>query len=145
MIEIKRYVNFLIGEKNRGLRVLILIACIIVIIFEIKVIKEQKIKLVRLKKEKALVSTIPELEAAFIPKTAAITRVVKGSGRKPMKIMVVRGIINKNGENTALINNTIYNEGDYYGDYKVLKITKEETVLQNEDTMEILYLRYDEK
>ena len=72
-------------------------------------------------------------------------KVAKKVQRKPMQVMVVRGIVNENGKNTALINNTVYNEGDYYGDFKVLKITKEETVLRNEETMEMLYLRYDDK
>ena len=122
-------------RDQRFLRHLVILAALSgVSVFLHQYALKQRQSLKTLEKERALVLKIDEMKNKIYAKT-----MVQDDGRRPnlnSSQVKVEGMIYKNRQAFALINSTIYKEGDTFGDYKVVKITKNSLILLNSRTHE---------
>ena len=114
----------------------------VVTILQLKTIQLQTKQLKQIKFEKEMIARIPDMEKKLMASTMRT-----GKGTRPQTQMrgeefVLRGTSIRDSIPCALIDGTVYKEGDSIGDYTVVKITKGSAVLENRLTKKIKNLQF---
>ena len=135
-----KFLRLIINEPSFLLRLLVILVCLGVITSEQRFIQTQSQQDMELKKEKALVMRIAELEKTLRAHTITTAAIA------PVQIakieFVLQGTSIQNGVPQALIDERIYQQGDFLGDYRIIEIIYGTVTLENPLTKEtkILHL-----
>ena len=130
----KKYLTFFFRDQRFLPHFVILAALSGALVFLHQYAVKQRQSLKILEKERDLVLKIDEMKNKIHAKMMVQEDVQKPNlNSSPIK---VEGMIYKNKQAFALINNVIYKEGDTFGDYKVVKISKNSLILLNSLTHE---------
>ena len=141
---LNKLIRFIIVEPHFRLQSIMFIIFVVVTVFQLKTIQLQTKQLKQIKLEKEMIARIPDMKKTLMATTMRI-----GKGVRPQIQMraggefVLRGTSIRDGIPCALIDGTVYKEGDSIGDYTVVKITRDSAVLENRLTKKIKNLQFD--
>ena len=138
-----KLIRFIIVEPHFRLQSTLFIIFAVVAILQLKTIQSQAKQLKQIKLEKEMIARIPDME-----KKLMASAIRAGGKTRPQIQMrggafVLRGTSTQDGIPRALIDETVYREGDSIGDYTVLQIAKDSVVLENKLTKETKNLHFD--
>ena len=137
-----KLIRFIIVEPHFRLQSIMFIIFAVVTILQLKTIQLQAKQLKQMKSEKEMIARIPDMEKKLMASTLQT-----GKGARPQIQIkggefVLRGTSIRDGIPCALIDGTVYKEGDSIGDYTVVKITRDSVVLENRLTKKIKNLQF---
>ena len=126
-----KFLRLIINEPSFLLRLLVILACLGVIASEQRFIQTQLQQDMELKKEKALVMRIAEMEKALREHTKAMTATTVTVQIPKKRELTLQGTSIQSGVPQVLIDGQIYRQGDTVGDYQVTEINRGSVILKN--------------
>ena len=136
-----KYFKFIVQESpllKKGTGVLI---ALIIIAIQAHFICLQKSEIARRSDEKILVARIPSMEIVLRNRDKKVLT-NDGAENTRGKNLHMEGIAVNAIAPAVIINNQVYEVGDFYDDYKIIKISREGTILLNEKTNELRNLYF---
>ena len=119
---------------------LILLAFVVaVFVFLVKKTHTQKIELTELQSKKGLVAMLPKMEAKVRSEQLKVKENIAKEEGKESKL-VLSGIFVEKDKKIALINGTIYREGDSIENYIIMTITIRSVILKQNSSSKVIQL-----
>ena len=140
---LNKLIRFIIVEPHFRLQSIMFIIFVVVTVFQLKTIQLQTKQLKQMRLEKEMIARIPDMEKKLMASTMRTVAGAKPQMQMTRREFILRGTSIRDGIPCALIDGTVYKEGDSIGDYTVVKITRDSAVLENRLTKKIKSLQFD--
>ena len=140
----RKLARFFFVESHCGLKILVSVALIFAMVLECRILNSQNKRLIAAKAEQVLVERIVLLEKNIKDKLKIkeISSLLRETGKEEAAPFLVQGVLVKKEGFSVVIDNEIYNKGDMFGEYRIMDITDNATVLVNEKTKAMKYIYF---